>query len=38
MGSGDIREKQKFQKQVDVYFCYSLYIGSKLVLEGDFNK
>ena len=25
-GSGDIREKHKFQKQLDVFFCYLLYI------------
>ena len=24
-GSGDIRENYKFQNQLDVYFCYSLY-------------
>ena len=24
--SGDIREKHKFQNQLDVYFCYSLYL------------
>ena len=23
-GSGNIREKHKFQNQLDVYFCYSL--------------
>ena len=26
-GSGDIREKHKFQNQLDVYLCYSLYIA-----------
>ena len=26
-GSGDIREKHKFQNQLDVYFCYSLYLS-----------
>ena len=25
-GFGDIREKHKLQKQLDVYFCYSLYV------------
>ena len=25
--AGDISEKDKFQKQLDVYFCYSLYDG-----------
>ena len=27
-GSGDIREKHKFQNQLDVYFCYSLYVAA----------
>ena len=31
-GSGDIREKHIFQNQLDVYFCYSLYIKAALDL------
>ena len=26
-GSEDIREKHMFQKQLDVFFCYSLYVS-----------
>ena len=32
-GSRDIREKHKFQNQLDVYFCYSLYVLLDRALE-----
>ena len=32
-GSGDIREEHKFQNQLDVYFCYSLYADQEPIFK-----
>ena len=37
-GSRDIREKHIFQKQVDVYFCYWLYIPLKSKFKNVLKK
>ena len=37
-GSRDIREKHKFQKQLDVFFCYSLYATLYPLISPNFRK
>ena len=36
-GSEDICEKHKFQNQLDVYFCYSLY-NTEVTRSSTFNR